>query len=155
DAIHDGNVSYTILTAAAASGDANYSGLNPDDVSVTNNDDADTAGITVTPTSGLTTTEVPQSTDSFTVVLDSEPTADVVIGISSNDTTEGTVAPISLTFTSGNWDTPQTVTVTSVDDPDAEPGGTVYQIETAPATSTDTNYDGLDADDVSVTNTDT
>ena len=45
-------------------------------------------GITVTPTSGLITTEV-GGTDSFTVVLDAEPTADVTIGISSSDLTEG------------------------------------------------------------------
>ena len=49
-------IAYTIVTAAATSSDANYNGLNASDVSVTNTDD-DTAGITVTPTSGLATTE--------------------------------------------------------------------------------------------------
>ena len=43
--------------------------------SVTNTDD-DTAGITVTPTSGLVTTEA-GGTATFTVVLDAQPTADV------------------------------------------------------------------------------
>jgi hypothetical protein len=50
------DIGYTIVTAAATSSDGNYNGLNPSDVSVTNTDD-DTAGITVTPTFGLTTTE--------------------------------------------------------------------------------------------------
>ena len=47
DAVDDGAVGYTIVTAAAASADPNYNGLNPIDVTVTNIDN-DTAGITVT-----------------------------------------------------------------------------------------------------------
>ncbi|MDD5701073.1 MAG: MBG domain-containing protein [Dehalococcoidales bacterium] len=54
-------------------------------------------GITVTPTSGLTTTE-DGGTDTFTIVLDSKPSSDVTIGLSSSDTTEGTVSPSSVTF---------------------------------------------------------
>jgi len=50
-----------LLTAAAASADSNYNGLNPDDVSVTNSDD-DTPGISVNPTSGLITTEAGEAT---------------------------------------------------------------------------------------------
>ena len=69
----------------------------------------------MTPTSGLTTTEA-GGTATFTVVLTAQPTADVTIGLSSSDTTEGTVSPASLTFTGANWNTPQTVTVTGVDD---------------------------------------
>src|SRR5439155_1454207 len=67
-------------------------------------------GNTVTPTSGLTTTEG-GGTATFTVVLDSQPSANVTIGLSSNDLTEGTVSPASLTFTPGNWNVAQTVTV--------------------------------------------
>ncbi len=50
------------------------------------------------------------------MVLNTQPTVDVTIALSSSDTTEGTVGPASLTFTNANWDTPQTVTVTGVDD---------------------------------------
>ena len=49
---------------------------------------------------GLTTTEA-GGTATFTVVLTTQPTADVTIGLSSSDPTEGTVAPASLTFTAG------------------------------------------------------
>ena len=84
----------TIFTAAATSGDPNYAGLNAADVSVTNVDD-DTAGITVSPTSGLSTTELGAGTAQFTITLDSEPTAAVTIGLSSSNATEGTVAPTS------------------------------------------------------------
>ncbi len=109
-------------------------------------------GITVTPTSGLVTTEA-GGTDSFTVVLDAPPTADVVIGISSSDTTEGTVSPASLTFTTGNWNAPQTVTVTGVDD-SVDDGDIAYTIVTAAATSSDGNYNGINPADVTATNTD-
>ena len=91
-----------------------YNGLNAADVTVTNTDN-DAAGITVTPTAGLTTTEA-GGTATFTVVLKTQPTADVTIALSSSDTTEGTVSPASLTFTAANWNMAQTVTVTGVDD---------------------------------------
>ena len=101
DDLDDGDVAYTIVTAAATSADANYNGINAADVSVTNTDN-DAAGITVTPTSGLTTTEA-VGTATFTVVLTSQPTADVTIGLSASDPTEGTVSSPSLTFTPANW----------------------------------------------------
>ncbi len=151
DFVADGDVPYTIVTAAATSTDPGYSGRNAADVGVTNTDN-DTAGMTVSPTSGLTTTEA-GGTATFTVVLTSQPTANVTIGLSSNDLTEGTVAPASLIFTAGNWNTAQTVTVTGVNDPVAD-GDVPYTIVTAPATSTDPGYSGRDAADVSVTNTD-
>src|SRR5207248_6471802 len=75
DSIDDGDIAYSIITNAATSADGNYNNLNPSNVSVTNIDN-DTAGITVTPTSGLTTTEA-GGTTSFTVVLASQPTASV------------------------------------------------------------------------------
>ena len=83
-------------------------------MSVSNTDD-DTAGFTLTPTSGLITTEA-GGTATFTVVLTARPTANVTIGLISSDTTEGTVNQASVTFTSDNWNTPQTVTITGVND---------------------------------------
>ena len=59
--------------------DANYNGVNAADVAVTNTDN-DAAGITVTPTAGLTTTEA-GGTATFTVVLNTQPTADVTIAL--------------------------------------------------------------------------
>jgi hypothetical protein len=147
----DGDIAYTIITAAATSADANYNGIDPADVSVTNIDN-DSAGITVNPTSGLTTTEA-GGTASFFVILDTQPSADVSIGLASSDTTEGNVAPASLSFTPANWNTPQTVTVTGVDDNEVD-GDIAYTIITAAATSADANYNGVDPADVSVTNID-
>jgi hypothetical protein len=150
DAIADGNIVYTIVTAAASSTDPNYNGLNPADVSVTNNDN-DVAGITVSGISGNTTEA--GGTATFTVRLTSEPTANVSISLSSNDTSEGTVSPASLTFTSGNWNVNQTVAVTGVDDAIMD-GNVAYNIVTAAASSADTSYNGLNPADVSVTNID-
>ena len=97
------------------------------------NTDNDGSGITVTPTSGLTTTEA-GGTATFTVVLTSQPTADVIDRrCSTSDATEGTVSPASLTFTSANWNVAQTVTVTGVDDV-LDDGDVAYTIVTAAAT---------------------
>src|SRR5438093_213357 len=97
--------------------------------------DNDTAGIEEIPNSGLTTTEG-GGTATFTIALATQPTANVTIGLSWSDLTEGTVAPASLTFTPANWNTAQTVTVTGVDD-FAVDGAVAYTIVTAAATSTD------------------
>ena len=105
--------------------------------------DNDMAGITVTPTSGLTTTEA-GGTASFTVVLTSQPSANVTIGLHSSNLTEGTISTASLTFTSANWNVPQTVTVTGVNDP-VDDGDIAYTIVTAPAVSSDPDYTDRDA----------
>ena len=151
DDVDDGDVAYTIAIDAATSDDGDYDGIDPEDVSATNTDD-DTAGITVTPTSGLVTTEA-GGTASFTVVLDSEPTADVTIVVGSSDVTEGTVSTAALTFTPPNWATPQTVTVTGVDDA-LDDGDIAYTILTSAATSGDNDYNGMNLAVVAVTNLD-
>ncbi len=138
----DGTKEVTVTATAAGYGEGS------DTVNVI---DDDTAGITVGPTAGLTTTEG-GVTATFTIELHSQPTADVTIGLTSSDTTEGTAAPASATFTAANWNTPQTVTVSGVGD-DLDDGDVAYTIVTA-ATSTDANYDGLNAADVTVTNRD-
>ena len=152
DDVDDGDVTYTILTAAAVSDDANYQGYDAADVAVTNLDDGDEAGITVSPVLGLTTSEG-GGTATFTVVLNSEPTAEVSIALSSSDTSEGTVTSLPLTFTAANWNQAQTVTITGVND-DVADGDIAYTILTAAAVSDDANYQGYDAADVAVTNLD-
>jgi uncharacterized delta-60 repeat protein len=92
-------------------------------------------------------------TASFDVVLKDPPTADVVITLSLPDITEGSLSTTTLTFTSGNWDTPQTVTVIGLDD-NLSDGDVVYTVALDPATSADGNYNGLDADDVILVNLD-
>lgn len=151
DFVDDGDFTYSVVTGTASSLDFSYNAMPVADVSVTNLDD-DSTGITVTPTSGLTTTEV-GGTATFTVVLTSQPSATVTIALSSSNTLEGTVSPASLNFNTGNWSTPQTVTITGVND-FVDDGDIAYTIVTAAAVTTDVTYTGVNASDVSVTNTD-
>ncbi|MGD9126238.1 MAG: DUF4347 domain-containing protein, partial [Planctomycetia bacterium] len=109
------------------------------------------AGITVTPIDSTTTEAGGQA--SFTVVLDTAPTDTVTIEVSSSDTTEGEADTSLLTFTTGDWSTPQTVTIDGVDDYHDD-GNVAYDIILAPAVSTDSKYNAMDADDVSLTNYD-
>ena len=114
------------------------------------NIDDDTAGITVGDPSNNTTEA--GATATVSVVLNTQPTADVTIGVSSSDTTEGTVTS-SLTFTPANWNTPQNITVTGVDD-DLDDGDISYNVVLAAATSSDSNYNGLNPADKSLLNID-
>ena len=50
----------------------------------------------------------------FTVKLATQPSGQVNVTVSSNDTGAATVSPASLTFTTANWNTTKTVTVSGV-----------------------------------------
>ncbi|MBK9497992.1 MAG: DUF1554 domain-containing protein [Leptospiraceae bacterium] len=150
DAIADGSISYKILTGNAISTDANYNGLDPSDVDVINADN-DSIGITVSAISGNTNES--GLTASFTVRLNSAPTANVTIPISSSNTAEGTVSTAILTFTPANYNTPQTVFVNGVDDSVAD-GNINYNIVIGNSTSGDASYHGLNPADLTLTNMD-
>jgi CSLREA domain-containing protein len=108
-------------------------------------------GITVSPISGNTSELGASAT--FSVVLNSAPTADVTITIASNTLLEGTASRSSLTFTSANWNVSQVVTVTGVNE-DLVDGDRGYSILLGSAISSDSNYSGLDVPDVTVINLD-
>ena len=110
-------------------------------------DAPEAAGVTVSKTA-LTVTEEDSNGDSYTVVLDSQPTANVVVTVAGHSGTDVLPAPTTLTFTSMNWETAQTVTVTAVNDADTT-NDTVSL--THSATSTDTDYDAITIDGVTVT----
>ncbi len=109
-------------------------------------------GISVTGHTGVVTTEG-GSGGSFRVVLTSKPTANVVIPISSTNTSEGTVSVSGLTFTPANWNVPQTVTVTPKEDASAVSPVT-YAVVLGTATSADPTYTGLNPADATVTSID-
>ena len=54
----------------------------------------------------------------YTVHLQTNPWGDVTVALTSGDTGAATVSPQVLTFTPGNWNTPQRVAVTGVQDDD-------------------------------------
>ncbi|AWV90884.1 hypothetical protein DN745_16765 [Bradymonas sediminis] len=150
DDLADGDQPYAIVFGATTSNDAAYAAITPANVAVTNIDD-DSAGIIVSAISG-DTSEL-GTTATFSVVLTSQPFDDVTLGFDSDDTTEGVVGATSLTFTPANWDTPQVVTVTGVDDTVLD-GDQSYQIIFLPAVSSDAGYNGQTPTPVAVTNID-
>ena len=56
------------------------------------------------------------ATETFTVALATRPSATVTVNVVSADVAVATVDTSSLTFTTGDWQTPQTVTITGADD---------------------------------------
>ncbi|TCI85345.1 lamin tail domain-containing protein [Tenacibaculum sp. M341] len=56
------------------------------------------------------------SNTSFSIVLDAQPSANIVIDINSNNTSEIIPNHSSVTFTDSNWNVPQSIILTGVDD---------------------------------------
>ena len=76
-------------------------------------------GVTVTP-STLAFDE--GTSDSYTVVLDTQPEGDVIISVTpyfySSSPSTVSISETNLTFTADDWDSPQTVTITALEDSD-------------------------------------
>ncbi|MEA5581875.1 lamin tail domain-containing protein [Nodularia harveyana UHCC-0300] len=87
-------------------------------------------------------------TDTYTIVLRSQPTADVEIAINPDD--QLTVSSDTLTFTSANWNIPQSVTVNAVDDALSE-GDHTGSISHS-ATSADAGYNGITVPTIATVN---
>ena len=88
------------------------------------------------------------TTDTFTVELATAPTGPVIVTVASADTATATVSPPTLTFTTADHNTAQTVTVTGVHDPNAVTDTTTVELTAAGA-----DYDTL-TDSMPVTVTD-
>ena len=129
--------------ALTVSGTTTATGLTVDTTSVTIVDN-DAVGVTVSKTA-LTVTEEDAAGDSYTVVLDTQPAADVTVTVTGHLSTDVTPAPATLTFTDQNWDTAQTVTVTAGNDVDA-----INDTVTLTHTPTGGGYDGVAVDSVAV-----
>ena len=154
DMVDDGDIGYTIFLMPAQSSDPRYNGLNPQDMGFVNVDDDSSSlyGFIITSPDNASTSESTASS-TFTVKLSTEPTADVTMTYYSSDTSEGTVSGSSLVFSSDNYSTAQTITVTGVDDSSGD-GDQYYQVVLMPVTSSDTNYNGADPQDIAFTNLD-
>ncbi len=145
DAVNDS----VTLTHSATSTDGDYDTIVIDDVAVTVDDD-DNPGVTLSATT-LTVEEGAATGGGYTVVLATQPTADVTLTVSGFTGTDVTASPATLTFTSGsdgNWSTAQTVTVTADQDFDADDDSVTL---THSATSTDGDYNTIVIRDVVVT----
>ena len=114
--------------------------------------------------SALTLTELGSSSDAektYTVVLDTDPGANVVVTVASGDTSAVAVDTDSstagdqdtLTFTTSNWNAAQTVTLRALNDGNAA-AETVTISHTAAVTDTNNAYHGIEIGDVTVTTVD-
>jgi large repetitive protein len=103
----------------------------------------------ITATTSLVTTNAGGSA-TYRIVLNSPPAADVTITFSSTQPGQGNLSTTTLTFTAADWNVPQSVTITGLDDGIAN-GDQVYQIN-GTASSSDANYNGLALTPVPVVN---
>ncbi len=120
DAVAEGLHSGTI-THAASSSDTTYDGIGmtPSASVVAAVTDNDSAGVIINESGGGTAVAEDGATDSYTAVLTSRPVLPVDLQITPDgqlDLGAGPGTGITLNFDAANWDTPQTITVTAVDD---------------------------------------
>ncbi len=122
-----------------------YAAGSPAMVQLTVNDN-DQADILITGTGSVTRVAENGGTDSYRVVLTSQPTASVTVtaapgtGITMTDTT--------LTFTSTDWNQPQTLIVTGQDNNDDDASD--RRVAISHTLSGDSQYSGLSIDDLMV-----
>ncbi len=142
----------TTISHSATSTDTVYSNITITDVAIVLVDN-DGRGVNVTDSDGSTSvTEATgdDNTDTYTVVLNSQPANDVTITVSSGAVTGATVNPATLTFTTSNWETAQTVTVTGVDDEVAQSSDRSVTISHS-AVSNDPKYNGISISSITAT----
>ena len=118
--------------------------VNPASLTIT---DDDTAGVTV---SESVLEIIEGDSGSYTVVLHTQPTGDVTVTVGGIAGSDLTVDKSVLTFTTGNWDTAQTVTLTAgEDDDEADEGDATITHSVSGA-----DYGSVTAADVTVKVTD-
>ena len=149
-----------VTGVAALSGATVASGTNVFTITVTSPDGTASTTYTLSVTVGTqdvvtsanAITVAEGSTTTFTVALNSVPTASVTVTPSAGDASEVRFIPATLTFTTSTWNTPQTVTVVGVYD--AFTDGTQTSTLTLTASSTGSDYRGITST-VAVSITDT
>lgn len=154
DRIVDGNQTTPITVSVDADhSDDAWDALADQQVLVTNQDN-DVPGFTLSKTPA--TVSENGTTDTFTVVLTAQPLSSVVLDVSSGNTNEVTANPPQLTFVPGEWDQPQSVTVTGVEDnPAAKDGAQVVAVSVSVNDAlSDDAWDPLADQQVLVTNRD-
>jgi hypothetical protein len=150
DFVADGTQAYSVAYAATST-DASYNGLAATMFNVSNLDD-NYAQVRIT-TGGLSTSSS-GGTATFTVNLTSQPLATVTVALASSDTTQGTIAPATLTFDASNWSVPQLATLSGAANSYAATSANTYYAVVGPITSTDATYAGLPTQELLVSNED-
>ena len=136
DSIDDGDVTVSV-NIKSSSADINYNNLSSGfEIIVKDND---TSGI-IADTTQATINEGQHITRTFK--LKSQPTSNVILNISSNDTNSRlSISKSSLVFTESNWNIEQSVVFTAIDNNIKD--GDVDVLVTIKSSSTDLSYNNL------------
>ena len=143
DAESDGNETFTIVLDSAVSEDPAYEGKDPTDIIGTNLDN-DIKDILLYPEEGIFTSE--DGTEAFfNVTLRAAPLSDVKIPfrIRRVDTSEISISPDTLLFSTDDWEGIKKVYVTGKADSTADED-TIIEIISDPAISDDEAYNNFD-----------
>ena len=153
DNIIDGRRSVLLVTGNPSSTDLPYNGLTAANIADVNlyNEDNDNAGLTINPPSPVSENA---STSLMMVSLQTSIAATTTILISLTDTTELSISTTQLSFTPSNWNTPQSVEITGLDDNLIDGDILSSLILTVDAINCDSFYCSLTAEVVSVLNFD-
>ena len=143
----DGIDDAATLSHTVTSTDADYNGIGVSEVDVTVTDN-EAAGVSIGPAQ-LTIAE--GGSDSYEVVLTSQPSHDVTVTISRSGDGDVSIDDQELTFTASDWETAQVVTVSAAQDDDARDDTATLSHSVA---STDEDYNGIGVSEVEVTATD-
>ena len=136
DSIVSGDLSFNIKIKPSST-DVLYNNI-PENVIPITIKDNDISGI-ITDNTSVTLDEGQSITRTFR--LKSQPTSNVTLNISSNNSFRLSISKSSLMFTASNWNIDQSVTFTSIDNSIAD--GDVTVSATIKSTSSDINYNNL------------
>ena len=140
DNVSDDNQS-VLLTLTPSSSDSKYNSSSLAQTLTVTTSDNDTVGLLVSQDN--VTVDERNGTDNFTVRLQSEPTDNVTLTVTDNDSTEVSLSPATLSFGPDNWSVAQTVLVSGVAD-SFDDGNQTSTITIASDNGTsDVKYDGL------------
>lgn len=148
DSMLDGDQPYKVQLSSESE-DVDFNGLSYE-VGLTNRDDDKAAVVLALPDSLMTTEAGGKVT--IGVSLSVQPDNDVSIIVMSTNTAEGTVSKGELRFDAANWDQPQELVVTGMDDA-MQDGNVAYQI-TFKVTSEDAHFNDLEVAPVDLINAD-
>lgn len=149
NSIADGDIRTTV-SVSASSDDERYNALQTETLTVFINDN-DTADIDYN-NSAMNLVESESATRAFK--LKSQPTGNVTLNITSNNSTRLNISPSSITFTQANWHINKSVTFTAIDNTAAD--GDVTVNVSISSSSSDSSYNGLTRSfNVAITDNDT
>lgn len=130
DLVYEGTATTSVQpTVTSAAAGYTSLALSPFTATITDND---TAGVTLSETTASVTEA--GATDTYTLVLNTEPTSTVEILLSLSNG-QITLSTSTIAFTPSNWNVPATVTTTAVDDSSVEGSHTSTITHTASSTN--------------------